>query len=213
MYTLCALWGTLGFIEILARKQESNILFTHWCLHIVFPHFRAFIDLKQAFDTVWRNGLWQKLMRFNINGKYLTLIKNMYQNIKSCVRVNSECSPIFSCNVGVRQGENLSPLLFSLFLNDINVFFVQNNYENGISIPNYENDTIRDFLKIFILLYADDTVILSDSEVGLQNALNIYAEYCNNWKLIVNISKSKIIIFSRATVKLYFFLLKMKVWK
>ena len=42
----------------------------------------------------------------------------MYENAKSCVKQQTLKSGIFACNMGVRQGENLSPLLFSIFLND-----------------------------------------------------------------------------------------------
>jgi len=48
----------------------------------------------------------------------------MYSNIKSCIFLNGEKSPFFGCNCGVRQGENLSPVLFSLFLNDLEAFLV-----------------------------------------------------------------------------------------
>ena len=52
------------------------------------------------------------------------------------------------------------------------------------------------YLKLFVLLYADDTVLFSDSASDLQLQLNIFCEYCNIGKLKVNSSKSKIIIFS-----------------
>jgi hypothetical protein len=57
--------------------------------------FCAFIDFKQAFDTVWRQGLWYKLIQNNINGKCFNVIKNMYENIKSCVKTNSGVTPFF----------------------------------------------------------------------------------------------------------------------
>lgn len=95
--------------------------------------FCAFIDLKGAFDTVWRAGLWSKLLKYNITGKCLTLIQNMYNNIKSSVKVNGIVSNSFPCNIGVRQGESLSPILFSLYLNDLHEF-MQNTNLNGIEI-------------------------------------------------------------------------------
>ena len=59
------------------------------------------------------------------------------------------------------------------------------------------------FLKLFTLLYADDTIILAESENNLQDALNALEEYCSIWALSVNLDKSKIIIFSRGCIRKY----------
>ena len=77
--------------------------------------FCAFVDFKQAFDNVWRDGLWFKLQKYNINGKCLNLIKSMFNNIKSRIVTQDGNSAYFPCNKGVRQGENLSPILFHIF--------------------------------------------------------------------------------------------------
>ena len=61
-------------------------------------------DLKRAFDTVWREGLFHKLKSFDINGRCYNRIKNIYLDIKSCVKVNGERSMLFPCDIGVRQG-------------------------------------------------------------------------------------------------------------
>ena len=159
--------------------------------------FYAFIDLKQAFDTVWRDGLWQKLVSVNINGKCLHLIKNMYNDIKSCVRVGKTCSNLFPCLNGLRQGENLSPILVSIYLNDLHDFFSNSGECNGVSIPNELNEDYNLFLKMFVLLYADDTVLLGSTADDLQNALDLYENYCNTWKLRVNTMKSKVVVLSK----------------
>ena len=57
-----------------------------------------------------------------ISGRILKVIKNLYSQAKSCVNVSGKNSEYFSCNIGVRQGENLSQLLFSLYLADLNEF-------------------------------------------------------------------------------------------
>jgi hypothetical protein len=85
--------------------------------------FCAFIDFKQAFDTVWRDGLWSKLIKNGINGKCFNYIRNMYIDVKSLVKVNGTSSDYFNCNVGVRQGEHLSPFLFSLYIDDLDKKF------------------------------------------------------------------------------------------
>ena len=77
----------------------------------------AFIDYRKAFDMVNRTSLWKKMLSLGINGKLLNVIQNMYAQAKSCVKNNASISDYFSCNVGVRQGENLSPMLFAIFFN------------------------------------------------------------------------------------------------
>ena len=61
----------------------------------------AFIDYKKAFDLVNRSSLWKKLIASGINGKVITVIYNLYENAKSCVKLNSSLSESFSCNVGM----------------------------------------------------------------------------------------------------------------
>lgn len=51
----------------------------------------------------------------------------MYENITSKVATNNESSAFFPCLTGVRQGENLSPILFSLYLNDLNHYLMSHN--------------------------------------------------------------------------------------
>ena len=69
------------------------------------------MDYAKAFDSVWTEGLWYKLVKSNVKGKTLNVIQSMYADIKSCVILNNELSETFVCNTGVRQGENLSPLI------------------------------------------------------------------------------------------------------
>ena len=56
---------------------------------------RAFIDFKQAFDTVWRSGLWQKLLDTNVNGKCFRFSQNMYCKIKSRIITSEGTSAFF----------------------------------------------------------------------------------------------------------------------
>lgn len=153
--------------------------------------FCAFIDFKQAFDTVWRTGLWSKLILNGINGKCFRYIQNMYMGIKSLVKLNGIASNFFECNVGVRQGENLSPFLFSLYINDLENFLLEKNIVGLQSISNEIENELLLHLKLLILFYADDTVIMAESTEDLQNALNEFYSYCTQWKLNVNVIKQK----------------------
>ena len=133
----------------------------------------------------------------------LDSVKCLYSNAKSCVRKDKLMSEYFPCNIGVRQGDNLSPLLFSLFVNDFSQH-ISTSYQ-GINIANscypslFSEDVV--LLKLFVLLYADDTIVLSENEHELQKALNSVHDYCEMHKLIVNTSKTKIVVFSRGKVK------------
>ena len=73
----------------------------------------------KCFDTIYRNGLWLKLHKYGIQGKLLRIIRDMYENVKSCVKACSSYSDYFKHAVGLRQGEVMSPLLFSLFTEDL----------------------------------------------------------------------------------------------
>ncbi len=46
-------------------------------------------------------------------------------------------------------------------------------------------------------MYADDTVVLCDSEEGMKQALVALCTYCNEWKLKLNCNKTKAVVFSR----------------
>ena len=181
-----------GIVDILLSKKKR--------LHC------AFLDYEKAFDKVDRAFLWQKLLNTGVNGKILRVIINMYANAKSCVQANGEISEFFTSHVGVRQGENLSPILFALFLNDMKEYLAPDMH--GLPTvarmresANVEDHDLSVFLKLFVLLYADDTVIFSESASGLQNGLTAIKRYCDEWKLKLNASKCKIIIFSRGKVR------------
>ena len=129
----------------------------------------AFIDYRKAFDTVNRSSLWLKLLKLDIGGKVLTVIRNLYQSAKSCVRVNNNTSNLFSCHVGVRQGENLSPLLFAIYFNDLEKLFADCQ---GIThaLSNIANES-KVLLKLYTLLYADDTILVSESVPDLHESV------------------------------------------
>ncbi|MEW8547774.1 MAG: reverse transcriptase family protein, partial [Candidatus Thiodiazotropha sp.] len=152
--------------------------------------FCAFVDFSQAFDSVWRGGLWRKLLFNSIKGKFFQIVYNMYDNIKSCVKFNNQSSTFFACKNGVRQGENLSPLLFAMYLNDLESYILASGTE-PINLE-FQNDETIYFLKLLILLYADDTIIFSNDKDDFQKALDAFQEYCQMWKLQINYDKTNI---------------------
>ena len=56
------------------------------------------------------------------------------------------------------------------------------------------------YLDLFILLYADDTVVLTESKEDFQTAMNDMNDYCEDYKLNINTSKTKVMVFSRGKI-------------
>jgi exonuclease III len=151
--------------------------------------YAAFIDFRKAFDYVNRNLLLYRLLESNVDGHMYNAIKMLYQNTSACVQVNEHYTGWFPTLCGVRQGDNLSPTLFSLFLNSLAEELKA--LEKGVKIDNED---------VCILLYADDIVLLSESEEKLQTLLNAVNDWCNKWQLVVNAEKSQIVHFRKKTV-------------
>ena len=81
--------------------------------------FVTFIDFSKAFDSVNRNLLLYVLLQSGIDGKLYFIIKALYNLTEACVTLNGALSEWFKTELGVRQGDNLSPTLFSVFINEL----------------------------------------------------------------------------------------------
>lgn len=172
------------------------------------PLFMAFIDLKMAFDMVNHQALLAKLLDFGIGGNFYLLIKSIYfskmspnnntNNLENCqennyrqldaalklrVKLPEGMTSTFPCNIGVKQGDPLSPILFNCFFDSV-IDHLQLGCKHGFNIQNKQINS---------LLYADDLVIFSFSKTEMQNNLKKLEKYCNKWKLIVNVTKSQIV--------------------
>ena len=153
--------------------------------------FVCFVDFAKAFDTVWREGLFYKLLINNINGKIYKLIKNNYSNTKACININNYITNQFKINRGVKQGCIMSPTLFNIFINDLK----DNLDEVNTDSPLLNNTIVNS------VLYADDLALISTTQAGLQTSLNALEQYCAQWKLAVNLSKTQVVIFSSSYLR------------
>jgi hypothetical protein len=96
----------------------------------------------------------------------------MHNDVRSCINYNNCKSDYFSCDMGVRQGEYLSPFLFAMFLSDLQSFLEKENLPGLKTISEKIEENSNIYLKLFVLLYADDTVIMAESREDLQAQLN-----------------------------------------
>lgn len=140
-----------------------------------------FIDFAKAFDKVAHNRLLQKLRYFNIHSQVVNWIRNFLTDRYQFVTANEFSSSRSLVKSGVPQGSVLGPILFLLYVNDIS---------NSIS------STVR--------LFADDCVIYrritttSDSD-ALQSDLAKIADWCEQWQMEINTSKTKAVAFTRVS--------------
>ena len=151
--------------------------------------FLAFIDYKKAFDSVDRNLLLYKLAKMGINGRMYFAISSLYSNPRSRVILNDHETDYFDCPIGVKQGDNLSPTLFAIFINDLASEIKESNI--GLDL-NVEGGPNIDYA-LSILLYADDIVCLAENKADLQSILFIIENWCKKWRLEVNLTKTNIL--------------------
>ena len=81
--------------------------------------YGCFVDFSKAFDTISREKLFEKLLKHGINGNFYNVLKNMYFNDETRIKVGDHLSDAIYPNQGVRQGCILSPLLFNIYLSDL----------------------------------------------------------------------------------------------
>ena len=146
-----------------------------------------FIDLSKAFDTVNHNILIRKLEHYGIRGVALQWFLNYLSNRKQYVYYNNVSSSLQGITCGVPQGSILGPLLFILYVNDI---------ENCSSLLNF-------------ILFADDTNIFYSCKdyQDFTKTVNLELHKLSQWfcanKLSLNVSKSNFILFGNRTQRCY----------
>ena len=143
--------------------------------------FCFFLDIKKAYDTVWRDRLWYRMWEMGIQGKLWQVIRNIYNVNRSCVFLNGCKSDYFDIYQGVAQGCTPSPTLFLIFIDGL-----MKEIERTVpSLPSLELNG---------LLFADDSVGLSNSEQGLQALIDVYA-YSKKWCFKANVAKCAVVVF------------------
>ncbi len=140
-----------GFTAGRRTSDPLLILKTLLNKHLSSPKgklFSCFVDYEKAFDTVWRPGLFYKLQKLGIGSACFNLIKSMYSDTSCQLKFQKGLSKTFSSEVGVKQGDNLSPTLFNIYINDLPEIF-----DDTCSPPSLTKSTVP------CLLFADDLLL------------------------------------------------------
>ena len=118
--------------------------------------------------------------------------KSMYSKLKSSVKHEGNFSDFFSCNIGLLQGESLSPFLYTMYVNDIEIELIKQGCQS------YE----LKMLNLYLLMYADESALFSENVHELQNMINVVNVCSNEYNLHVNLLKTKVVIFrNRGKIK------------
>ena len=178
------------------KKEHSTIDHMFTLLAAIQKQFNnnrklyvAFVDFEKAFDNISRRLLWPILQKNGIRGKLFRSVKAMYITVKAKVRVGSQFTDLINCTRGVKQGDICSPILFTLYINELAEEIIKNG-RHGIQLQ-------PDVLELFIMLLADDMALLADTVVGLQVQLNNLYITSKQLELKVNNEKTNIVVFRK----------------
>jgi hypothetical protein len=132
----------------------------------------AFVDLEKAFDRVPREVVWWALRQLEVDEWLVKAIMATYSGVATAVRLSGTESADFEVKVGVHQGSVLSPLLFIVVLEALSRAF-------RVGLP-------------WELLYADDLVLIAETEEQLLDMLKHWKDGMESKGLRVNIGKTKV---------------------
>ena len=151
--------------------------------------YAAYMDLEKAYDRIDREAMWGILSMYGISGQLMKAIQSLYERSEACVRVCREESEWFKVGVGLRQGCVMSPWLFNLFMDGVMREVRERAGDVGVALWDAREN--NEYM-VKWLMFADDTVLLSDSEEKLSRLVQEFGNVCHRWKLSVNEGKSKI---------------------
>ncbi len=99
-----------GIIDLFIWRRKKNYFLCLW---------------SQSFCMALRVQLWYELIRHGVKGKFMKLMKKKTRKIilKKCIIVKNEAFDYSVRHRGVSQEENMSPLLFAMYVNDLEEYF------------------------------------------------------------------------------------------
>ena len=145
----------------------------------------CFVDFSKAFDIINRNILLYKLSKNGWTGRVIDTLRNLYAKSHFRVKPNGTLSPAIPNQTGVNQGGISSGLLFRKYMAHLGKYL---NSEYGVVL----------FDEIIVhLQWADDLILFSDTQQGLQKLLNGLHKFCHNNHMVVNETKTKVMCFGK----------------
>lgn len=187
------------FLSIMHDEQGANrtgcssvntalILKENVCYHLGRgkPVYVALLDTRKAFDTVWQNGLFFKLRKYEMDSKLWRILKNVYDDFQCAVNIGGKLSNWFHPKQGVHQGDVFSMKLYGVFNDEL----IKDLAESG-------NGTMIGSISCGNPTFADDIAVATLSKMNLNNQLNIAYLYSCKWRFNFNVKKTQCLVFGR----------------
>lgn len=151
----------------------------------------AFLDINKAYDSVWREGLRYKLRHyFNIKGNLYWILSSFLDCRVGYVLLNGKQSKTIDFPMGIPQGGSLSPILFLLFINDVNA-----EKQDGI-----EMGTFADDISLWTSPSCDNSHQHQVTQLeALQRTITRIQTWCAKWRMTLAVEKTQFMILHHHT--------------
>ena len=143
----------------------------------------VFLDFEKAYDMIWRPGLMYKIKKMGITGNMFQFINSFVDGRTFQVKVGTSLSNTFELKNGTPQGSIISPTLFLIMINDLDV----------------DNELVE------LSLFADDSAVYKSGKSlnrvieDIQNSLDKISKWCDLWGMKISATKSCGVIFTQKT--------------
>jgi hypothetical protein len=152
--------------------------------------YNCFIDFQKAFDTIKHKIIWAMLKSYGVQTKMITLLQKIYEKSQSAVRIGNDYGEWFQTDVGTRQGDPLSPLLFIAYLERVMDQVRQNTC--GINIGGIVINNLR---------FADDIDLVDEDASSLQRLVEQTKTAAEQSGLMLNTNKTKTMVFGDRSIE------------
>ena len=141
----------------------------------------AFLDIRKAYPTMWRGGMLHALAKAGIGGRMWRMVDRMYASTKTQITMDGQMSTEYAVESGLREGSVLSPILYSAFINGAIAELQDKTPECGVEL--------EAGLRIRVLMYADDIVLVAKSPEHLQRMLDVMEKHANKGQYQFSVPK------------------------
>jgi hypothetical protein len=151
--------------------------------------FCLFVDFEKAFDSVPRPELLRRCRALGMHGKFLRAIEALYAEILMAMKLQGRVGPAFASTQGTKQGGELSPLLFGMFIEQLHDLILDQCPGVGPMVGG---------MRVPDIMYADDVACLAYEPEHIQQLLDCLQLFCDLFGMKVNVGKTLVVVFRKS---------------